>query len=193
MTERQTSECRPSNSGYTRCLETIRTLYREMTLLETSPVSVKLCWLKQSFWKLGIYLTVIMLFMPYSPCQQGHTNDSTYHIRNQVLPGRLPPGQINLMPFIQYPYKQRYNNSGNQSAPAFQSACQSNPASEQGKDTSMNQFIPRWGYQIHSDGVLSQYKQAQHDSKRQQHAYGSQMARQRSFQKENEHRFSNYI
>ena len=109
--------------------------------------------------------------------QQCRAYHAANHIRQQVIPASMPSGQIHLMPLIQHAYKQRSGNRNGQHAPAMQPAGQPNPAGKQGKNNAMNQFVPWYGNQIHSNRLCSQKKQVEYDSQHQQHGCDAQVAR----------------
>lgn len=179
MKRRKASGNQSGNSSHGSCPKIVRALFAGMEPIPVSAISVNvfLLFAEAEFPGGGYYLITIVLLTPCSPCQQCRTNDTANHIRNQIIPGCLPSGQINLMPLVQHPYQQRRGHRDHQPAPTLQSACQSCPTSEQGKDTSMNQFIPWRGYQIHSNRMPSQYKQAQNNPQGQQYGCNSQMTR----------------
>ena len=179
MKRRETSGNQAGNSSRICCPKIVRVLFTGIRPIPLSDISVNVFLLlaETEFPESGYHLITIMLFTPCSPCQQPRTNDAASHICNQIIPSRLSSGQVGLMPFIQRPHKQCRGKPDNQPAPILQPACQPHPACEQGKNTSMNQFVPWRGDQIHSNRMCSQYKQAQHNPQRQQHGCSSHMAR----------------
>lgn len=179
MKDRQASSHRVNDSNRYKLAKIVRTPHASRKLIRASILSVNAFPLlgKAEFVGVGHYSIVIILFTLYSLRQQRGADDGPCYICHHVAPRGLSPGQIDLMPFIKRSHKQRRANCNSQPSPTLVSAGHSNTASKQGKDTSVNQFVPGRRYQIYSNRMSSHYKQAQYNRQGQQHPRSSEMAR----------------
>jgi hypothetical protein len=83
-------------------------------------------------------------------CQKCRTENAPNNICNEVGQSCLTTGEIHLMPFVERTDQQSAKKSDSYFVPSTQIARQTYCASKQGKNTGMNHFIPRVGYQADS-------------------------------------------
>jgi hypothetical protein len=120
--------------------------------------------------------------------QQCRTNDAAYHIRSQIIPSRITAGQVHLMPLIKRADQQGAGSRDYQLGPPMQPATHTHSPSQQGKDSSVNQFIPWRGHQIYSNRLCPKHQQAEDNTQRQQQSCDAAVtARYRLSQNQNEH------
>lgn len=126
--------------------------------------------------------------IPYASYrQQCRTNDTAYHIRGQIIPPRVTAGQVYLMPLIKHTDQQCTGNRNRQPGPPMQPTRQARSPSQQGKDSSVKQFIPWRGHQIYSKRLWPQHKQAEDNTQHQQQSRDAEVTRYRPLHKQNEY------